>query len=137
MKVPNKYYLDKISNIPFEIKYGLPENVIYNYIKKYRKKLTNMDIIDFFLKEENNNVYDNLSIDDKYHLIRVIFQDDFDLSKIPSPVAIYDFLDFIDEFADEPIFIGEDIIQYRKNRNWIGWNEVTKCRDYTLYNLMR
>lgn len=142
MKNIHDKYIDILSTCPYNIvyrKYGLPDEVIINYIKKFRKKLKSEDLVRFLYKETNPLYsHNDMYIEDKVDLLEKIFGYDelklnlseeeiLNISKSFHDVGL--FIRFMNGICDQ-IFVGDDVDMCR------SVIDLLECRSYKIYLLL-
>lgn len=135
--IPDKY-IELISSVPYNVtkEYGLPYNVIINYIKKFRKNLS-VDEFTEFIKYDGNK-YNRMDITEKITLLDNVFGDlkfnltedqILEISKSFSRIKYNLFKNFMNVICDQ-IFVGDDVDECRSIES------LLKCRSYKIYLLL-
>ena len=136
--IPDKY-INLISSVPYNVsnEYGLPYDVVINYIKKFRKNLNVNDFLEF-IKLSDRYGSDTMYIDDKLILLDKVFGDlnftlndeqVLEISKSFTFTKYELFKDFMNIICDQ-MFIGDDVDQCR------SVNNLLECRSYKIYLLL-
>ena len=151
----DNYYLDKICNIPYkEWDYDMPNKIIYEYIRRYRKELSLDDLISFFKEDPDVPKYiyhrKKISIDSKIELIVNVFYNDFNFELSEERIielheilrgkesninfTMRNFIDIINFISnDKELFSGVDSKQ-------LDWNskleDLFNLRSYKISSLL-
>ena len=141
--IPDKY-LNLISSVPYNISnlYGTPDAVIIEFIKKFRKLMTDEEFTHFLEPIDNQynrfNRLPEMYLEDKMRLLFFIFgENSFDLILNESQMTrIYksfnklsDFTHFINSNLGE-VFVGDDVDICRTIK------ELLECRSYKINSLL-
>ena len=154
------FYLNKICNIPFtDFEWDIPDKVVFEYIKRYRKELTLDELIDF-LSSDPNNIHNSTLSQKWIHggkmdtskklilLINVFNSNDFnydlqkeDIGKLHEvirpdskkfDIKVKHFTNFINFISKKEIFTGEDLNKLSYNSTL---EDLYDLRSFKIYQL--